>query len=224
MDGPAVNRGQAAVVVLSLLILACIPFDLVPLLRGPAPYPPEWQWAFRPGGPARPLIGAVLLVLTILGLLVASGSGWARRHRARAFRLLVTLAVVLGFLLQLALLAREPGSPLRTLLGRARSRSYSSYHAVALSAGARDPRAFLRHHAQSLRGWSRSARHAATHPPGPVLFYRGALAVCEACPALTDVLLDACLGDEESPSRWTALVVAALVGAQALLLARYWVI
>src|SRR3989442_7153905 len=29
--------------------------------------------------------------------------------------------------------------------------------------------------------------HAATHPPGPVLFYRGLIALCDSSPALTRV-------------------------------------
>ena len=50
---PSSVRRHAAALVASLFVLVSIPFDLVPLLRGPAPYPPEWQWAFRPEGPAR---------------------------------------------------------------------------------------------------------------------------------------------------------------------------
>jgi hypothetical protein len=229
MDGPEANRDRArglgAVVLLSLLVLVSVPFDLVPLLRGPAPYPPEWQWAFRPEGPARPLIAAALLMVAVLGLLAASGSGWAWRHRTATFRVLVTAAVVLGFLLQLALLVREPGPPLRTLLGRTRSPAYTSYHTVAISPGARDPRAFLRHHADRLPDWARWAKHAATHPPGPVLFYRGALAACEASPALTDGLLEAAGVPDRSfrppgtrPARAAALLgglVLGLLGALA---------
>jgi hypothetical protein len=222
MDGPEAKRDRArrlgAVVLLSLLVLSSVPFDLFPLLRGPAPYPPEWQWAFRPEGPARPLIVATLLMCAVLGLLISSGSDWARQHRPLAFGVLVTLAVVLAFALQLALLAREPRSPLGTLLGRARSHSYTSYHTVAISPGARDPRAFLRHHADRLSDWARSAKHAATHPPGPVLFYRGALAACEASPALTDGLLGAAgvPGREFRPPATRAARAAALLGALVL--------
>jgi hypothetical protein len=223
MDGPAANRdrvrGLGAVVLLSLLVLVSVPFDLLPLLRGPAPYPPEWQWAFRSEGPANPLVLAALLIVAALGLLTVSGPGWAQRHRKAAFRALVGSAVVLGLGLQLALLAREPGSPLGTLLRRARSRSYTSYHTVAISPAARDPQALLRHHADRLHDWARSAKHAATHPPGPVLFYRGALAVCEASPPLTDALLGAAgVPDREfrppatRPARAAALLGALLLG------------
>ncbi len=52
-----VGRTGAAILLASIVVLVSIPFDLIPMLRGPAPYPPEWQWAFRPEGPARPLLG-----------------------------------------------------------------------------------------------------------------------------------------------------------------------
>lgn len=203
----------------SLLVLVSIPFDLVALLRGPAPYPPEWQWAFRPDGPAEPLLAAAGCLLGLLALLAASGGVGAGRHRDTALRGLVVGAVVLGFALQLALLAREPGRPLQTLLSRSRSPSHTSYHTVAISREARDPRAFLRSHADLLPALARSAKHAATHPPGPVLFYRTMLALCEASPALTDGLLGAAgLPDREfrppatRPARAAALLGALLLG------------
>jgi hypothetical protein len=177
--------------VASGLVLLSVPFDLIPWLRGPAPYPPEWQWAFRLEGPARPLLAAAACALVLLGLLAASGTAWARRHQAGARRALIVAAVLLGCGFQVSLLAREPGPPLRTLLSRARSRSFTSYHAVAISPAARDPGTFLRRYAESLPELARTAKHAATHPPGPVLYYRASLAACEASPRLTEGLLAA---------------------------------
>jgi hypothetical protein len=205
-------------VLVSVPVLASIPFDAFPLLRGPAPYPPEWQWAFRPHGPAQPLVGAAACLLALLALVVVSGRAAAGRHRAGALRALVAGAVLLGFGLQLALLAREPGTPLQTLLSRTRSRSYTSYHTVAISPEARNPAAFLRDHADRLPELARSAKHAATHPPGPVLFYRAMLAACEAWPGLTDGLLDAAgVPDREfRPPATRSARAAALLGALVL--------
>jgi hypothetical protein len=210
------ERGRRwLVVVSSLLVLAAIPFDLAPWLRGPAPYPPEWQWAYRPDGASPPLLAAALCALGLLALLGATGAEAVRRRAARLAPLLVGATVLLGWLFQLALLAREPGSPLATLLARTRSRSFTSYHAVAISPEARDPLGFLRRHAESLRDEVRSAKHAATHPPGPVLFYRAALAVCEGSPPLTNALLAAAgVPDRDFPPPATrAARAAALLGA-----------
>ena len=206
---------QAVILLASLVVLISVPFDLIPVLRGPAPYPPEWQWALRPDGPSRPPMAAAVCALSLLALLVASGTAWARRRPVAARRALVTGAVLLSCGLQLGLLAREPGHPLRTLLSRTRSRSFTSYHTVAISPEARDPSSFLRHHAERLPELARSAKHAATHPPGPVLYYRALLALCEASPSLTESLLDAAgVPDREfRPPATRAARAAALLGA-----------
>src|SRR3989304_9038174 len=44
------RRSSVFLTLATLLVLAAIRFDALPLLRGPAPYPPEWQWEYRPGG------------------------------------------------------------------------------------------------------------------------------------------------------------------------------
>jgi len=204
------------VVAASLAVAVSVPLDLVPWLRGPAPYPPEWQWAFRPGGPSRTLLAAAACAALLLSLLGASGTGWARRHSRVASRVLVAGAVLLAWGFQLALLAREPGSPLATALSRTRSRSFTSHHAVAVSEDARDPIAFLRRHAELLPTHVRSAKHSATHPPGPVLFYRAALAACERSAALRETLLAAAgREDPDSPPpparpAWAAALLGAL--------------
>ncbi len=177
-----------AILSVSLAATVAIPLDLLPWLRGPAPYPPEWQWGYRPGGPAHPLSVAVMLVAVVLALLAATGWGWARRRPRAAMVSVLVVATAAGWCLQLAALEREPAGPLRALMSRALSTSISSYHAVAIEEG-RDARALLRSHASRLPKLLAKAKHAATHPPGPILFYGAAVALCERSPALTDVLL-----------------------------------
>jgi hypothetical protein len=201
----------------SIAVAVAIPFDLAPWLRGPAPYPPEWQWGFRPGGPAHSLLPALGCALLLLGLLVATTDPLVRRHPRRSALAIVAGAVLAAWGLQVALLAREPGSPLLTLLQRTRSRTFTSHHTVAVSDDARDPLLFLRRHAELLPTQVRSAKHSATHPPGPVLFYRAALAVCERSSAVRESLLSAAsLSDPESPPpaarpAWAAALLGALV-------------
>jgi hypothetical protein len=209
------GRRRTVILLASVVVLVSVPFDLIPILRGPAPYPPEWQWAYRADGPQRPPLVAAAAALGLLALVAASGSPRARRHPVAGRRALLVGAVLLGSGLQIGLLAREPGSPLRTLLSRTRSRSFTSYHAVAISPEARDPLSFLRQHAEQLPELVRSAKHAATHPPGPVLYYRALVALCEASPSLTDALLDAAgLPEREfHPPATRAARAAALLGA-----------
>ena len=182
-----------AIVGVSLAVTVAIPLDLLPWLRGPAPYPPEWQWGYRPGGPAHSLSVAAMLAGLVIALLAATGRGWARRRpRATAASVLVA-ATAAGWCLQLAALEREPAGPLRALMARALSASIGSYHTAAVEE-AGDPRELLRSHATRLPELLATAKHAATHPPGPVLFYRTAVDLCERSPALTDVLLRAAGG------------------------------
>jgi hypothetical protein len=173
----------------SLIVLASIPSDLLPWLRGPAPYPPEWQWGFRSDGPARPLVPASACALAVIALTVFSATALARRHARAVSAWLVAGAVALGWILPIALLGREPAGPFPALLARTRSASFTSYHTVAVSDAARDPLSFLRRHAELLPDFARTSKHAATHPPGPVLFYRAAIGACDLSPALTGALL-----------------------------------
>jgi hypothetical protein len=133
---------------------------------------------------------AALLAAVVLALLAATGGTWSRRRPRAAAVSVLAAATAVGWCLQLAALEREPAGPLRALMARALSTSISSYHAVALQEGG-DPRALLRSHAARLPELLATAKHAATHPPGPVLFYGAAVALCERSPALTDLLLGA---------------------------------
>jgi hypothetical protein len=173
---------------ISLAAAVSIPFDLLPWLRGPAPYPPEWQWGFRAAGPARPLWGAVVLAAVLVGLLAATAARRAKRRPRAAAAGLLAVATCAGWGLQLAVLEREPSGPLRALLARALSPSITSYHRAAVEEQ-RDAVEIVRDYANLLPGLRTTAKHAATHPPGPVLFYRAAIAVCEGSPALTNLLL-----------------------------------
>ena len=71
---------------------------------------------------------------------------------------------------------------LSTIFGRVAYRTATSYYTVAISPEAADPLDFLRRHHELLPTFRKGAKHAATHPPGPVLVYRGLLEVFERSP------------------------------------------
>ncbi len=210
-------RGLLLPALHSVVLLVAIPFDLFPWLRGPAPYPPEWQWGLRTE-PAGPWLPAVLVAATVLGLVAACASPWARRRPRIAATTLLAVGVLAGWAFQLSLAATLPDGAFRTLLGRAASRTFTSYHTVAVSEDARDPRAFLAHHTEHIAEYRTTAKHAATHPPGPVLFYRSALWACEGSTGLTESLLGlAGLPDRDfAPPNTRAARAAALLGALVL--------
>ena len=204
----------AALSAVSLVVLAALATDALPWLRGPAPYPPEWQWGWR-AQPARPPVLAALVAAALVALVATAGGRWWRaRPRAGAAALLAA-ATVGGLSFAVALLEREPEGALRAMMARAQSFSVTSYHTVAASEDARDPLAFLRAHASLLPQLAQTAKHAATHPPGPVLWYRAAVSLCASSPALTRALLAAAgaLGPESQADERRAARAGALLGS-----------
>ena len=61
-------------------------------------------------------------------------------------------------------------------------------------------------------------RHAATHPPGPVLFYRGLIGGFEASPAAASAVLSVAGMDPEGGRRPASVRAAALAGPLLILL------
>jgi hypothetical protein len=169
-----VTRGERIAAIAAALVVALlVASDLMPPLRGPAPYPPEWRWELRAGMPdAARYLWPVAAAAALVGLAAATGGA---RVRART---VLAAAVPLGALFALALLDLEPGGARATLVSRVVSRTDTSYYTVAVSEDGRDARRFLDRHAELLVAMRHGAKHAATHPPGPVLYYRAWIALC----------------------------------------------
>lgn len=201
------------------LFLVAVVLDLPPEIRGPAPYPPEWQWPRRIG--ANVHLVPVALAGALLALLAVSYSTWARGNGRMASRALLAAGTIAGWGFSLALLGNEPAGALANVAARVMSPSYTSYYSVAISDVAKDPGAFVTRHPELLSSFHGWASHAATHPPGPVLFYRGLIAVCEGAPTLTSALLAAQEHDPSKPVRpphTRASRAAALLGGLLLML------
>ncbi len=207
------ERALAAAATLVVLLVAAT--DVVPALRGPAPYPPEWQWLLREEAPAAAAyVWPVLSGAALVALLAASGSRWFTQRPRRGTAAILAGATLAGGAFQLGLLGLEPAGALRTLLGRVVSRTDTAYYTVAVSEEARDPLAFLDRHAAMLVDLRKTAKHAATHPPGPVLFYRAWIAACEKSPALTRAALSALdLAPGDGPLRRPPHTPASIAGA-----------
>ena len=208
--------GEIALLALATAIpLGAILGNWTPLLRGPAPYPPEWQWPLRAGPTSGHWLGAAAAAAGVLLLIAFTATATARRHPRRTARVALAGAILLGWGFGLGLLALEPEGALRSLLSRTLSRTINSYYTVAVSSEAHDPREFLARHAELLPVLRKTAKHAATHPPAPVLYYRGLIGLCEASPRLTEVVLRAASVEtvERPDSRHTpASRAAAILG------------
>lgn len=186
---PAPGALRAGILIgVTALALLAVRFEATPLLRGPAPYPPEWQWAVS----WKPWSGRVIPALACaaglcLLLMLCARAVTARRARL-GWALLLGAATVLGLGLQLGLRHVDDEGTVAGLVRRTISGSFTSYHRVAVSGFLRDPRRFLVDHHQLLPNYRHRALHVATHPPGPVLFYRGLLELCRRWTWLTERL------------------------------------
>lgn len=211
----------APALLLGGLFLVAVVLDVPPEIRGPAPYPPEWQWSRRTGPWNDRLVPVALAAGALLALLAVSYSTWSRGNERKARRALLAGGTIAGWGFSLALLGLEPAGALATVAARVMSRTYTSYYTVAISDVAKDPRDFVARYPELLSSFVGWASHAATHPPGPVLFYRGLISVCEGTPILTSTLLDAQGHDPLNPVRpphTRASKAAALLGGLLLML------
>lgn len=208
------DRAVTLALAAGAVALFAILTDATPLLRGPAPYPPEWRWELREGATSGRFLPAVAGGAALVGLLGLLAGERVDRRRARGA---LFAAVPLGFAFQLALLAISPEGAPRTVVQRTMSRTVTSYYSVAVSPMAQDARDFLARHDELLVEMRHGAKHASTHPPGPVLFFRGLLAFFDAHPGLAQWTIDtAGLADAE---RRPGARATALVGPLLILLA-----
>ena len=225
MSGPSVApRGRAAVlgavlVAVTGFALLAVRFEATPLLRGPAPYPPEWQWSLDQKPWSARVLPALACAAVLVGLLALTAPASASSRRRAACRILLCGATVAGFALQIALRHVDDEGAVAALVRRTISGSFTSYHRVAGTAVARDPHEFLVHHHELLARFRHHGLHVATHPPGPVLFYRALLGLGRRTPWLT-ARLDRMVADSgletdslASPAPSPESVGAALLGS-----------
>ena len=182
------TRTRAALLAAAtLVVFVAARRDTWPYLRGPAPYPPEWQWGYAPKAVS---IGRLAPIVGLAGLLLALTAA-ARRaapSRGASWTLLATCAVA-GSGLQVALLGLEPAGAVAELERRTTSGSFTSHFKVA--AGVEDVGDFLSRHHELLPRYRHGALHAATHPPGPILYYIGLRRLAARLPAAAAGAYDA---------------------------------
>ena len=189
---PALTPGALRAWILvaaTAVALIAIRFEATPLLRGPAPYPPEWQWAAAMKPWSARVLPALACAAGLMALLALSGRAAASLRPRAARGMLLAGAALLGLGFQLALRHLDEEGAVAAIVRRTISGSYTSFHRVAVSGVARDPGAFLAHHHELVGALRHRALHAATHPPGPVLFYSGLIEACRRSKALTERLV-----------------------------------
>src|SRR5947207_11203313 len=87
---------------ITFLFCLAIGFDISPYLRGPAPYPPEWQWPYFFVNTLSRIYLPVLCIILFIGLF-----WWQERKNIftnKRTKLFLSLMIILSFLFQMSLL------------------------------------------------------------------------------------------------------------------------
>jgi len=217
---PAFERRLAGALTLATVgLLALVAFDLAPWLRGEGSG--VWIWARMPRRPTVALLPALGAAALLVAFATSPLARLAAATRARRAALLAAITCA-GATLAATLLALEPGGIARTLIIRTIDPNFTSYHTVALAEMPEGAVAFLASHHERLAALP---LHAATHPPGPSLYYRALLTSFEARPGASDAVVRALALDDRAalarlrPAQTPASIAAALTGALGLLVA-----
>lgn len=157
-----------------------IAIDLAPWVRGPAPYPPEWQWLYQPLALAPPsavlvlsfLVYAVLVALVLHPTVVPWRSVRMRRNTALALG-------VAGFMaLQVAAAWANKGHVLNDIIWHTYEPPGNGYFMTAVRVD--DFWQTLHNYAAAMPLFPH--HRPQTHPPGIFLFYSAFIALFERLP------------------------------------------
>jgi hypothetical protein len=147
---------------ISILFFLTIGFDLSPYVRGPAPYPPEWQWGYLFINTFPKIYFPLLCIALIIGFF------WLQEVKkifTKRLGLFILILLILSFLLQLSVLFfSRSGIPV--LIHRIINPDLNSYFTASLSI--HNPIDFLKNYEEEMKQF---VYHARSHPPGATLIF-----------------------------------------------------
>ena len=143
---------------------------MIPWLRGPAPFPPEWEWPYEPldwakGGSWIHLVSFVVYPCLVLLVLHPTLVRW-RSPRMRR-NVAIALAVLFFLGLQFALASARKGHLLELILFRTYAPPGNGYFMTAVRVD--DVWNTLYHYAASMPAFPHDRPQ--THPPGIFMYY-----------------------------------------------------
>lgn len=150
---------------ITVIFLVLIAFDIFPILRGPAPYPPEWQWSYL-YIPTWQKIWAPLLIVFLAVILTL------KIERIRTFSpqktiIFLILIVILGIIFN-ASITFFSRSGLFSNIQRVIDPDNNGYFSTALTV--KRTNVFLSSYDKKVLGFY---QHAQGHPPGAILMHLG---------------------------------------------------
>jgi hypothetical protein len=150
--------------VLSFIFLSAIAFNYSPYLRGPAPYPPDWQWTYQFTNTLSK-IWFPLIILAGIFLLAYKAENLPNKINAKSRFLILGSLILLGFLLQISLLFYSRGG-IAVIIHRIIDPTISGYFTASLNI--HNLGSFLSGYNQNLTNLPMYAKY---HPPGAILFF-----------------------------------------------------
>ena len=147
--------------VITILFLLAIAVNISPYLRGPAPYFPDWRWGYEPTNTLSKLYVPLICLAGIYYLIYLT----ERKERKKSNLWFLSWFVILGFLLQLAILFYSRAG-LNVLVNRIIYPGINGYFTTALTIHSFPE--FIHNFNSQLGGFPMYAKF---HPPGAVLFF-----------------------------------------------------
>ena len=158
------KRIITTIIIVSIFFIIAVALDITPFLRGPVPYPPEWQWAYYFVN-TLDKIWVPLLVFLILIFLVYKIESNTEIFIRKNEKKILGLAILLSFLLQISILFfGRSGAGI--LLQRVIDPGMSGYFTIATQI--KNPNEFLSNYHNNVLKYP---GHARGHPPGLILSY-----------------------------------------------------
>lgn len=162
-----------------------IAWDLIPWLRGPAPYPPEWDWPHVPllwqeYGTWLHLAAFIVYPLVVLAVLHPTLIPWRSERQRQVVG--VVLAVLFFIGLQMALAHARKGNLLELVIFRVYAPPGNGYFMSAVRTD--DIWATLHNYAAAMPNFPHDRPR--THPPAIFMYYAAFNALFERLPAFSD--------------------------------------
>lgn len=186
------------IIIITILFLLAIGFDISPFLRGPAPYPPEWQWTYL----FINTLDRIYLPVIFISVLVALFGLTEKRENffTKHTKLLLALVIILNLLFQISVqFFSRAGVPV--LLHRIINPELNGYFTAALPI--KNVADFLGTYNQNILKF---VYHAKSHPPGAILLFFFIKQAVSAFPTLGNIASSFSPSHSDVKSVWDALL------------------
>lgn len=157
------NKPFVICVIATILFCIVAALNIIPYLRGPAPYPPEWQWPYFFVNTLHKIYLPILVSILLIGLYV-----WEEKKNiflTKKLWIFIIFVMLLSFAFQLSMLFFSR-SGISVLVHRIINPELNGYFTASLTI--QNVAEFLRFYNDIMLQF---VYHAKSHPPGAILVF-----------------------------------------------------